>query len=198
MVKSGGSKSNGGSHHGSDEEESIVCHHHVRHMLDRVDVNHLNVVSMMLRMRVRGCILTELLIIAVFNNLLAQVLLFWTRLLMIFTMTTGIIMLLVFHWMKGLRDSDGSVTTKSVSFKPATTSRDGSKPIDSSASKSQSKVGPTAASGSKLRSVECYTCGGRRHYMRDYPNQKKVLITREVYISESLSENSEGVQLDYI
>uniref|UniRef100_A0A0E0BSF3 Uncharacterized protein n=1 Tax=Oryza glumipatula TaxID=40148 RepID=A0A0E0BSF3_9ORYZ len=65
MVKSGGSESSGGSHHGFDEEEvtmpvfdanlpaeSIGCHCHVRNMLDRVDVHHLNIMSMMRRMRV--------------------------------------------------------------------------------------------------------------------------------------------------
>uniref|UniRef100_A0A0E0RH09 Uncharacterized protein n=1 Tax=Oryza rufipogon TaxID=4529 RepID=A0A0E0RH09_ORYRU len=52
MVKSGGSESSGGSHHGFDEEESIVYHCHVRNMLDRVDVHHLNIMSMMRRMRV--------------------------------------------------------------------------------------------------------------------------------------------------
>ncbi|EAZ39506.1 hypothetical protein OsJ_23942 [Oryza sativa Japonica Group] len=72
-----------------------------------------------------------------------------------------------------------------------------SKPAASSVSKSQSKVESTPASGYKSRSVECYTCGGRGHYMRDCPNQKKVLMTKEGYVSESLSENSEGVQLDH-
>nr|AAX95501.1 Retrotransposon gag protein, putative [Oryza sativa Japonica Group]AAX96711.1 retrotransposon protein, putative, Ty3-gypsy sub-class [Oryza sativa Japonica Group]ABA93034.1 retrotransposon protein, putative, Ty3-gypsy subclass [Oryza sativa Japonica Group] len=95
------------------------------------------------------------------------------------------------------RDCDGSAASKSVSFKPATP-RDGTKPAASSMSKSQSKDESTAASGSKSRSVECYTCGGRGHYMRDCPNQKKVLMTKEGYVSESLSENSEGVQLDHI
>ncbi|KAF2939899.1 hypothetical protein DAI22_03g230301 [Oryza sativa Japonica Group] len=80
------------------------------------------------------------------------------------------------------RDGDGCAASKSVSFKPTTPFRDGSKPAASSVSKSQSKV----------ESTECYTCGGRRHYMRDCPNQKKVLMTKEGYVSESLSENSEG------
>ncbi|EEC69228.1 hypothetical protein OsI_38235 [Oryza sativa Indica Group] len=95
------------------------------------------------------------------------------------------------------RDGDGSAASKSVSFKLATPSRDGSKPAASSVSKSKSKVESTAASGSKSRSVECYTCGGRGHYMRDCPNQKKVLMTKEGYVSESILENSEGVQLDH-
>ncbi len=95
------------------------------------------------------------------------------------------------------RDGDGCAASKSVSFKPTTPFRDGSKPAASSVSKSQSKVESTGGSGSKSRSVECYTCGGRRHYMRDCPNQKKVLMTKEGYVSESLSENSEGVQLDH-
>ena len=33
--------------------------------------------------------------------------------------------------------------------------------------------------------------------MRDCPNQKKVLMTKEGYVSESILENSEGVQLDH-
>uniref|UniRef100_A0A0E0K943 Uncharacterized protein n=1 Tax=Oryza punctata TaxID=4537 RepID=A0A0E0K943_ORYPU len=81
-------------------DRSIVCRRHVRHMLDRVDINHLNIVSMMPRMRVQGCILRELLIIAVLDSLLVEVLLLWIGLLMIFTVTTRIVVLLVFHWMK--------------------------------------------------------------------------------------------------
>uniref|UniRef100_A0A0E0J190 CCHC-type domain-containing protein n=1 Tax=Oryza nivara TaxID=4536 RepID=A0A0E0J190_ORYNI len=138
----------------------------------------------------------EVIIIAVLDNLLAEVLLLGIGLLMIFTMTIAIVVLLVFRWTKGLRDCDGSAASKSVSFKPATP-RDGTKPAASSISKSQSKDESTATSGYKSRSVECYTCGGRGHYMRDCPNQKKVLMTKEGYVSESLSENSEGVQLDH-
>ncbi|KAF2907731.1 hypothetical protein DAI22_12g120700 [Oryza sativa Japonica Group] len=95
------------------------------------------------------------------------------------------------------RDGDGSAASKSMSFKLTTPSRDGSKPAASSVSKSKSKVESTATSSSKSRSVQCYTCGGRGHYMRDCPNQKKVLMTKEGYVSESILENSEGVQLDH-
>uniref|UniRef100_A0A0E0RH08 CCHC-type domain-containing protein n=1 Tax=Oryza rufipogon TaxID=4529 RepID=A0A0E0RH08_ORYRU len=136
----------------------------------------------------------EVIIIVVLDILLTEVLLLWIGLLMIFTVTIGIVVLLVFRWMKGLRDGDGSAASKSVSFKLATPSRDGSKPAASSVSKSKSKVESTAASGSKSRSVECYTCGGRGLYMRDCPNQKKVLMTKEGYVSESILENSEGIR----
>jgi hypothetical protein len=72
-------------------------------MTDRVDVHHLNIMSMMPRMRVPGCVLMEVIIIAVHDNLLVEVLLLWTELLlMMFTVTTGIAVLLVFRWMKGL------------------------------------------------------------------------------------------------
>uniref|UniRef100_A0A0D3HU84 Uncharacterized protein n=1 Tax=Oryza barthii TaxID=65489 RepID=A0A0D3HU84_9ORYZ len=74
----------------------------------------------------------EVIIIVVLDILLAEVLLLWIGLLMLFTVTIGIVVLLVFHWMKGLRDGDGSAASKSVSFKPATPSRDGSKPAASS------------------------------------------------------------------
>uniref|UniRef100_A0A0E0Q6X8 Uncharacterized protein n=1 Tax=Oryza rufipogon TaxID=4529 RepID=A0A0E0Q6X8_ORYRU len=82
---------------------SIVCHRHVRYMLDRVGVHHRNIVNMMTRMRVWGCVLIEVIIIVVHDNLLAEVLLLWTGLLMIFTVIIGIVVLLVFHWMKGWR-----------------------------------------------------------------------------------------------
>uniref|UniRef100_A0A0E0AID5 Uncharacterized protein n=1 Tax=Oryza glumipatula TaxID=40148 RepID=A0A0E0AID5_9ORYZ len=70
-------------------------------MLDRVGVHHRNIVNMMTRMRVWGCVLMEVIIIVVHDNLLAEVLLLWTGLLMIFTVITAIVVLLVFHWMKG-------------------------------------------------------------------------------------------------
>uniref|UniRef100_A0A0D9VWC4 CCHC-type domain-containing protein n=1 Tax=Leersia perrieri TaxID=77586 RepID=A0A0D9VWC4_9ORYZ len=203
MVKSGGSKSSHGSHHDSDEEEVtmpifdanlpthvkdglevacrslrgvllrslIVCRLHVGHMLDMIDADghHLNLVSMMPRMRAQDCTLMGVYIIVAAHTLLVEVLLTWRGLLMMYIMIIGFVELL-----------------GSVSFKPT-----------SSVFKAQSKVESFAASGSKTRSVECYTCGGRGHYMRDCPNQKKVLMTKGGYISESLSEKFEGECIDY-
>uniref|UniRef100_A0A0E0R7G5 CCHC-type domain-containing protein n=1 Tax=Oryza rufipogon TaxID=4529 RepID=A0A0E0R7G5_ORYRU len=223
IVKSGGSKSSGGSHHGSDEEDVTMpvfdanlpagvkdglesaCDYFDKCINQKFTKLERSIAMLVDRLPPprqeharqgrrpppehheydaedeSACILMEVIIIAVLDNLLAEVLLLWIGLLMIFTMTIAIVVLLVFRWTKGL---------------PATP-RDGTKPAASSMSKSQSKDESTAASGSKSRSVECYTCGGRGHYMRDCPNQKKVLMTKEGYVSESLSENSEGVQLDH-
>uniref|UniRef100_A0A0D3FS96 Uncharacterized protein n=1 Tax=Oryza barthii TaxID=65489 RepID=A0A0D3FS96_9ORYZ len=76
--------------------EWVVTHYDIMHMLDTVSVHHLNIMGMIRRMRVWGSILMEMIIIAILNNLSAKVPLLWTRFVM-FTVTTGIIMLLVFH-----------------------------------------------------------------------------------------------------
>ncbi|RCV18660.1 hypothetical protein SETIT_3G320000v2 [Setaria italica] len=87
-----------------------------------------------------------------------------------------------------LHDDGCGAATKSVSFKPNTLSKDVSKSTAGSVTKVPSKAESSVVASYSTK--ECYTCGARGHLRKDCPNQKKVLMTKQGYVSNSLSEKS--------
>ena len=50
------------------------------------------------------------------------------------------------------------------------------------------EVSQSASSTSHHSHIICHKCGGRGHMMRECPNQKKILLVDNAYISESEDE----------